>query len=55
MVTVDSYYLNVIVKLIIDHYLSTEDNTVALSGKQYLVAGNNCIRLFSCPKLILCC
>ena len=36
MVTVDSYYLNVIVKSIVDNYLSTEDNGVALSGNQYL-------------------
>ena len=36
MVTVDSYYLNVIVKSIVDNYLSTEDYRVAISGNQYL-------------------
>ena len=36
MDTVDSYYLNIIVKWMIDNYLSTEDNKVALSGNRYL-------------------
>ena len=36
MDTVDSYYLNIIVKWMIDNYLSTKDNMVALSGNQYL-------------------
>ena len=37
VVTVDSYYLKVIVKSIIDNYLSTEDNKVVLSGNHDLV------------------
>ena len=37
MVTVDSYDLNVIVKSIVDNYLSTEDDRIAISGNQYLV------------------
>ena len=36
MDTVDSYYLNIIVKWMIDNYLSTEGNKVALSGNRYL-------------------
>ena len=38
-------------ELIITSYLSAEDER-CLSGKQYLVAGNNCIRLISGSKLI---
>ena len=36
MDTVDSFYLNIIMKCMIDNYLSTKDNKVALSGNQYL-------------------
>ena len=36
VVTLDSYYWNVIVNSIVDNYLSTEDNKVVLSGNQYL-------------------
>ena len=33
---VDSYYLNIIVKWMIDNYVRTEDNKVPLSGNRYL-------------------
>ena len=36
MDTVDSYYLNIIVKWMIDSYLNTEGNKVVLSGNRYL-------------------
>ena len=52
MVTVDSYYLNVTVKSIVDNYLSTEDNKVVLSGNQYLGVVIFYIRLISGSNLI---
>ena len=52
VVTVDSYYLNVIVESIVEKYLSTDDNRVVLSGNQYLGVVISYIRLISGSNLI---
>ena len=52
MVTVDSCYLNDIVESIVDKYLSTEDNRVALSENRYLGVVIFYIRFISGSNLI---